>query len=155
MLVILISLIIGVSIIVLFHNKKVKYFAIMIGSTIIIIGIIIGIFGATNYYEERELLSSGMLLPLDTEKGDCIFVKKSKENVYIYEYQIALNVICGPVEISPDSSRDIIEIEDPNCEVPEVLLCIRKAKPTIWTFGFKNSKMEYILHVPKGTIKRE
>ena len=124
-------------------------------------GIIVGLFYPTGW-NERELVSETKLVSLNNSTaseghGSLLYVSVSAGNVYSYRYKVE-------TELGTDTSNDyvtrtlsgnnIIESEDINCKTPVLLKYETKSKITIWSFGFGETKTEYVFRVPEGTIKK-
>lgn len=131
----------------------------MLGAVSIMAGIFIGVFVPVEY-GEWELVDQTELVSLSnntvSEGGGIIYVSVSGENTYTYRYEITS-------EFGTDTSKEyevdtisnnVIESEDPNCEVPVLNKYKRKGKITIWTFGL-GSEIQYVFYVPEGTIQKD
>lgn len=161
MLAIVIGIVVAVGLMflaVLIAEDSIPMFA-MLATLCIAGGIMIGIFVPTKY-GDWELVEQTELVSLSnstvTEGGGLIYVSVSGENTYTYRYEISSEFGTETsTEYKVDTvSKNVIESEDENCEVPVLRKYVRKGKITIWTFGL-SSETKYVFYVPKGTIQKE
>lgn len=135
-------------------------FITVFGLVGIIASFILGIVYPFNGYTDWKLVEETELISLSnsTVSGGegCIYVSLSADNAYTYRYEI-------DSDLGTDSSKEyetatimnnVIEVEDPNCEVPTLKEYKRTAKKSIWTFGVY-SETKYVFYVPEGTISKE
>ena len=112
-------------------------------------------------YGEWELANETELVSLSNDTiaeggGGLIYVSISGENTYTYRYEISSEFGTETSkEYEIDTiSRNVIESEDANCEVPVLKEYVRKGKMTIWTLGL-SQETQYVFYVPKGTIQKD
>jgi hypothetical protein len=115
-----------------------------------------------SYVKERVPLVSLSNTIASEGKGNLFYVGVSSNNLYSYRYEVdsefgtsdSKEYKVGIIEKN-DYIEEIIEIEDPLCTNPEMIIYEKKSKMTIWIFPYMNKKEAVAFSVPPGSIQKE
>lgn len=168
MLTIIIGIIITVAILVFLEYiaYKTNDFCLLIVEILfasfgLLTSLLLGMYYPFSGYNDWELVSETPLVGLSNTTASVgsgyIYVSISPENAYTYRYEI-------DSDFGTESSKEyktatvtgnVVEIEDPACEVPVLRKYEQTAKKSIWTFGLTTIETKYVFYVPEGTIIKE
>lgn len=148
----------------LLGKEKNRLAACMGSSTIIVVGVlfslILGLISPISGYEKMKFEERIPLVALNnstevTSDAGVVYVSLSSDNVYTYSYEVDPEITISDSKncIIDTISENVIVLEEPECEVPELLVYKQKAKLSIWTFGLY-WKTTNIFHIPPDTIDK-
>ena len=113
-------------------------------------------------YQEWELVKELELVTLSNDLSSggtgAIYVSLSANNAYTYRYEIDSEFgtqTSKEYQTNTLSSKNVVEVEDPNCETAVIREYYREGKRSIWTFATFAEETKYVFYVPEGTISKE
>ena len=142
MLTIIISILIGTSMVLWGWNKS--NFFISVGAIIMIAGACIGLFCPISGYDfkEKETIAISSFRSKDMMNSKSIYIEISgKEAIYSQNGKDTKKV-----------SGNVVTIEQAKCSKPILKIEEGNGKISMWTFALLNHESRYIFYVPKGTI---
>ena len=143
MLTIVISIIIGMSLILLGRNKC--NFPVYTGILIIIVGIGIGLFCPISGYDdfkEKGTLELTLFRSNDILNSEYVYAEVSDKKATYSSNGTEQKTVSGCV----------VTIEQARCEKPTLIIEEGKGRMSIWTFALFNSETKYVFYIPKGSI---
>ena len=160
MLTILITLVVVVG--VIRFAEDISELLLTVLTIILVVGVFMGVFVPLQGYEEPVLVKeiklvtlSNSTVPQGGTKG-IFYVSISADNVYSYRYEVDDKYgISGKSYKVSTVSKNVIEVESAECEVPVLKVYNRKGKKGLFTFAVLTDETEYVFYVPEGTIIKD